>query len=149
MACNRTLGFRLRDPAERCGLSLHLQPALAGRSIRSFRSIRTPVGQQRVALGLVTHLSVALTWSAIFVIALHYSASLRRVIVTRQGALAVAAVYGPMIWLIMSLAVIHLATGKSPAFNARWWIQVFAHIPFVAIPLVFTARRFLISAERS
>lgn len=46
-----------------------------------------------------------------------------------------------MIWLVMSLIVIHTATGKMPAFNFRWWVQVFAHIPFVAIPLVFTARR--------
>jgi hypothetical protein len=51
--------------------------------------------------------------------------------------------YGPFIWLMMSLVVIPTATGKMPSFNFRWWLQVFAHIPFVAVPLVFTARRFV------
>jgi hypothetical protein len=40
----------------------------------------------------------------------------------------------------MSLAVIPLATGRPPAFGFRWWVQVLAHVPFVALPLVFTAR---------
>ena len=54
-----------------------------------------------------------------------------------------AAVYGPLIWLVMSLAVIPLATGRPPAFGFRWWVQVLAHVPFVSLPLVFTARRAL------
>jgi hypothetical protein len=43
----------------------------------------------------------------------------------------------------MSFVVIHLATGKPPALTFRWWVQVFAHVPFVTLPLVFTARRML------
>jgi hypothetical protein len=43
----------------------------------------------------------------------------------------------------MSFAVIPLATGRLPALGFRWWVQVFAHVPFVTIPLVFTARRAL------
>ena len=52
-----------------------------------------------------------------------------------------AVAYGPIIWLVMSLAVIPLATGRPAAITFRWWVQVFAHVPFVTLPLVFTAAR--------
>ena len=94
-----------------------------------------------VAEGLLLHLSVAFTWSAIFVAAMFASPKLRRAIRPAGGALLVAALYGPIIWLVMSLVVIPLATGRPPAFNFRWWVQVFAHLPFVTLPLVFTARQ--------
>jgi hypothetical protein len=71
------------------------------------------------------------------------SPALRRTIAKPSGALAVAIAYGPVIWLVMSLAVIPLATGRPPKIGFRWWVQIFAHIPFVTIPLVFTARRVL------
>ena len=99
-------------------------------------------GARGVMLGLVTHLCVALAWSTVFIVALALSPRLQGTIERPAGAIAVAAVYGPLIWLVMSLGVIHMATGKMPVFNFRWWVQVFAHIPFVAIPLVFTARFF-------
>lgn len=98
-------------------------------------------GSAAVAAGLALHLAVAFVWSAVFVIALHGWPALRRAIATPGGALAVAAVYGPLIWLVMSLVVIPLATGRPPRFGVRWWVQILAHIPFVTVPLVFTARR--------
>ena len=101
------------------------------------------LGRSSVAAGIVVHFLVALAWSALFVLVLDRSAGLRQTIARPAGALAVAAIYGPLIWLVMSLAVIPLATGKPPAFAFRWWVQVFAHVPFVAIPIVFTARRML------
>lgn len=96
-----------------------------------------------VITGLVLHLLVAFTWSTLFVLALASSARLRRVVDAPVGALGVACVYGPVIWLVMSLAIIPLATGRPPAFGFRWWVQVFAHVPFVTLPLVFTARQVL------
>ena len=100
-------------------------------------------GATTVAAGLMLHLMVALTWSAVFLAAAHAWPALRRTIETPKGALAVAAAYGPIIWLVMSLVVIPLATGRPPRFGVRWWVQIFAHLPFVTIPLVFTARRVL------
>jgi hypothetical protein len=100
-------------------------------------------GATTVAAGLALHLAVALTWSALFVSAAWASPALRRAIRTPAGALGVAAIYGPTIWLVMSLAVIPLATGRPPRFGLRWWVQVLAHIPFVTLPLVFTARRIM------
>jgi hypothetical protein len=101
------------------------------------------MGARGVAAGLVLHLLVALIWSAVFVLAVAGSVVLRRALARPLAALGAAFVYGPFIWLVMSLAVIPLATGKAPALSFRWWVQVLAHVPFVAIPLVFTARRTL------
>ena len=101
------------------------------------------MGAQGVAAGLVLHLAVALTWSAAFVLAVAGSAALRRALNQPVGALIVATIYGPLIWLVMSLAVIPLATGRWPELGFRWWVQIIAHVPFVTIPLVFTARRAL------
>jgi hypothetical protein len=100
-------------------------------------------GAWGVVAGLTLHLLVALTWSAAFVLAVAASRALRRAVVRPGGAAAVAAIYGPFIWLVMSLAVIPLATGRPPALGFRWWVQIFAHVPFVALPLVFTARHAL------
>jgi hypothetical protein len=101
------------------------------------------MGVRGVAAGLVLHLLVALAWSAVFVLALARSIALRRALDRPVSALGVAAIYGPVIWLVMSLAVIPLATGKLPTLGFRWWVQILAHVPFVALPLVFTARRAL------
>ena len=45
--------------------------------------------------------------------------------------------------LVMSLVVIPLATERPPRFAVRWRVQVVAHIRFVSLPRVFTARRML------
>ena len=105
-------------------------------------------GAMTVVAGLALHLTVALTWSVIFVAAVRASPALRRTIATPAGALAVATIYGPMIWLVMSLVVIPIATGRPPRFGFRWWVQIGAHVPFVTIPLVFTARR-VVRAEQA
>ena len=105
-------------------------------------------GALGVMAGIGAHLSIAFTWSAIFVGLLAVSAGLRRIVARPGGALLVACVYGPLIWLVMSLGLIPFLTGKPPAFGFRWWVQVFAHIPFVTLPLVFTARHTLGLAKR-
>lgn len=98
-------------------------------------------GARGVAAGIVAHLATAFTWSALFVAALALSPGLRRRVARPGGAVLAACLYGPAIWLVMSLGVIPLLTGRAPAFNFRWWVQVLAHVPFVTLPLVFTARR--------
>jgi hypothetical protein len=101
-------------------------------------------GTAGVLAGIGAHLSIAFTWSAIFIAVLAASAGLRRIVARPAGAVAVACVYGPIIWLVMSLGLIPFLTGRSPSFTPRWWVQVFAHIPFVTLPLVWTARRTLL-----
>ena len=106
-------------------------------------------GAAAIAVGLALHLAVAFTWSAIFVVVAREWQPLRDALRTPTGALAVAAAYGPVIWLAMSLVVIPLATGRPPRLGVRWWVQIFAHVPFVTLPLVFTARRVLGLASES
>ena len=49
---------------------------------------------------------------------------------------AVAAVYGPLIWLVMSLVVIPAFSHRPPTINFRWWMQFVGHFPFVGLPIV-------------
>jgi len=93
-------------------------------------------GTRTVLVGVLLHLCVAFTWSAVFLTLAKSLPVIQRVIATPGGILAVAAIYGPLIWLVMSLVVIPLAAGRPPTITVRWWIQLFAHIPFVALPIV-------------
>lgn len=93
-------------------------------------------GLRTVFVGLLLHITVALGWSAVFLALVEVSTRIRRLIATPGGILAVASVYGPLIWLVMSLAVIPLLTGRPPTFTVRWFVQLLAHIPFVALPIV-------------
>jgi hypothetical protein len=43
--------------------------------------------------------------------------------------------------MTMSLVVIPLLVGRPPAISVRWAIQLFAHIPFVALPMATAIKR--------
>ena len=93
-------------------------------------------GLRTAAIGLLMHFGVAFTWSAVFLFLVMRWSWVRRTLATRYGTLKVAALYGPFIWMVMSLAVIPLLVWRPPAINLRWWVQFFGHIPFVALPIV-------------
>ena len=90
----------------------------------------------RSSSGCCCYCTVALGWSAVFLALYLAWPRLRRALASPRGVLAVAALYGPAIWLVMSLAVIPLLGGRPPAFVFRWWVQLVGHIPFVAVPIV-------------
>lgn len=98
-------------------------------------------GGGTVLIGLVMHAGVALAWTAVFLVLALSSARLRRIVGTPAGVAGIAALYGPAIWLVMSFVVIARFTGRPPAITGRWWVQLFAHIPFVALPIVATIGR--------
>jgi len=98
-------------------------------------------GTRTVLVGLLLHVCVAFTWSAVFLTLATYSARLRQLIATPAGIVGAAAVYGPAVWCVMSLLVIPALTGRPPAITTRWWIQLAAHIPFVALPIVTVVGR--------
>ena len=54
--------------------------------------------------------------------------------------LKVAVLFGPMVWVIMSLAVIPLLVHRPPVIGVRWWIQLVGHVFFVGLPIVATVR---------
>jgi len=98
-------------------------------------------GARTMIIGIIMHFSVALTWSTVFLTAALAWPRLRRMIATTGGVLGVATIYGPIVWFVMSLIVIPSLTGRPPNYSGRWWFQIFAHIPFVALPIVWTVSR--------
>lgn len=49
---------------------------------------------------------------------------------------ASALLYGPIVWLVMSLLVMPVLVHRPPTIGARWWVQLIGHIPFVGLPIV-------------
>src|SRR5258706_879062 len=96
-------------------------------------------GTPTALVGVLMHVGVAFGWSAVFLFGVMRAAGIRRVLASRYGVVKVAAVYGPCIWMVMSLAVIPLLVHRPPAITFRWWVQFFGHIPFVAVPIAFVA----------
>ena len=97
-------------------------------------------GAHTAAIGVFMHFGVAFAWSAVFVFVILRSTRVRRLIETWPGAIKVAAVFGPSIWLVMSLVVIPLLTHRPPAITFRWWVQLVGHFPFVGLPIVVASR---------
>jgi len=97
-------------------------------------------GTRTAALGVLMHFGIAFVWSAVFLMLVLSSSWLRGVLAARYGVIAVAAVYGPLIWIVMSVAIVPLFTHRPPTINIRWWIQLVGHIPFVALPIVTMIR---------
>jgi len=95
-------------------------------------------GTRTALVGLLMHFGVALGWSSVFLLLVMRSSWLRRIIATPSGVLRVASVYGPCIWMVMSLVFVPLLLNRPPTFNIRWWVQFFGHIPFVALPIVWS-----------
>lgn len=95
-------------------------------------------GTRTALLGVLMHFGVAFTWSAVFLVLVTRSARLRAVLDSPHGVLKVAAVYGPFIWMVMSLVVIPLLVHRPPTIPARWWNQLIGHIPFVGLPIVWS-----------
>jgi len=93
-------------------------------------------GRRTALIGLLMHFGVAFAWSAVFLFLLLRWEWIRGLLASRHGVLKVAALYGPFIWMVMSLVVIPALTQRPPRITPRWWIQWFGHIPFVAIPIV-------------
>lgn len=93
-------------------------------------------GTTTALIGVLMHFGVAFGWSAVFLLLAQRSAWIRRVLASRYGIVKVAAVYGPFIWMVMSLVVIPLLLQRPPTITPRWWIQLIGHFPFVGLPIV-------------
>lgn len=131
------------------GLFSSVLTVLYGRTvIRLFQGIAATAfgagmlerGTQAALLGLAMHFTVAFTWSAVLLLLITQVPSLARVLSEPYGVIKVAAVYGPMVWVVMSMIVIPLLTKQPPPITYRWWIQFFGHIPFVATPIAWSLK---------
>jgi hypothetical protein len=93
-------------------------------------------GTSTALIGVLMHFGVAFGWSAVFLLLVKRSAWIRRVLASPNGVVKVASVYGPFVWLVMSLVVIPLLLHRPPTINFRWWVQLIGHFPFVGLPIV-------------
>ena len=98
-------------------------------------------GMRTAALGVLMHFGVAFGWSIVFFVLVHRSRWIRDVLRSRYGAIRIAALYGPAIWVVMSLAVIPALVHRPPTINFRWWVQLVGHLPFVGLPIAASIRR--------
>jgi len=93
-------------------------------------------GTPTALLGVLMHFGVAFGWSAVFLFLALRSPRVRRVLASPHGVVKLAVLYGPSIWLVMSLAVIPLLLNRPPTITIRWWVQLIGHVPFVGLPIV-------------
>jgi len=98
-------------------------------------------GMATAALGVLMHFGVALGWSAVFLWLVDRSPRIRDVLRSPYGVLKIAAVYGPFIWMVMSLLLIPILVHRAPTITARWWVQLIGHVPFVALPIAALLRK--------
>ncbi len=97
-------------------------------------------GTATALVGVLMHFGVAFGWSAVFIFLVLRWRPVRDLLASPYGPAKVAAVYGPFIWCVMSLVVIPLLVQRPPTINARWWIQLIGHFPFVGIPIAMGSR---------
>lgn len=89
-------------------------------------------GIRTALIGILMHFAVAYFWSAVFIFG---------ILPFWRPNWSFAIVYGPFIWLVMSLGVIPLLVHRPPAITPRWWVQLVGHVVFVGLPIVLTATR--------
>ena len=93
-------------------------------------------GPRTALVGVLMHFGVAFGWSLVFLTLAMRLPWIQGLLASRYGVIKVAALYGPFIWLVMSLAVIPLLVHRPPTISVRWWIQLVGHVPFVGLPIV-------------
>jgi hypothetical protein len=98
-------------------------------------------GNRTALIGVLMHFGVAFGWSAVYLGLAMRSPGIRRQVAAPYGLVRVASWYGPLVWLVMSLAVIPLLVQRAPSITFRWWVQLIGHIPFVGFPIVASIGR--------
>jgi uncharacterized sodium:solute symporter family permease YidK len=98
-------------------------------------------GWPTALIGMLMHVGVAFGWSAVFLLLVMRLRRVRETVASPSGVVKMAAVYGPFIWMVMSLVVIPLLVRRPPTIGFRWWVQFFGHFPFVGLPIVAMSAR--------
>jgi hypothetical protein len=93
-------------------------------------------GWPTALVGIGMHVAVAFGWSAVFLLLVMRLRPVREALGSPYGVVQVAALYGPFVWMVMSLAIIPLLLHRPPSVGFRWWVQFFGHVPFVGLPIV-------------
>jgi hypothetical protein len=95
-------------------------------------------GMTTAAIGLGMHIGVALTWSAVYLLAWRRWPALRR-FRSRYGAVAVGLFYGPFVWVMMNFVVVPFTHNKvSSPLAGMFWVMLLGHVASVGIPIAVT-----------
>jgi hypothetical protein len=97
-------------------------------------------GTPMALAGMAMHLFTACFWSLVFILKLRASRAVREAIMTTSGAVIVACIFGPAIWLFMSLVFIPMMVHRPPTITTKWWVQLVGHAIFVATPMILVNR---------
>jgi hypothetical protein len=98
-------------------------------------------GATTALVGVLMHVGVAFGWSAVFLLVVMRSRWIRETLGSRYGVVKVAALYGPFVWLVMSLIVIPTLLQRPPTIGVRWLVQLIGHFPFVGLPIVASSAK--------
>jgi hypothetical protein len=98
-------------------------------------------GISTALIGVAMHVGVAFGWTAVFLFLVMRLDWVRNLLRRPYGVLAVASIYGPFIWMVMSLVVIPQLVQRPPVITFRWWVQFIGHFPFVGMPIVAWTRQ--------
>ena len=97
-------------------------------------------GTPAALLGICMHIITATWWSLVFIMILRSSRAVRDAIMTSSGAVLVALIYGPLIWLFMSRVFIPLMVHRYAPIGLKWWVQLVGHALFVVGPMIVVNR---------
>jgi len=98
-------------------------------------------GWAAASLGVLLHFSVALGWSAVWMIAYERSDLLLRATITAPRAAIVGAAYGMFVWLAMHFVVLPLTYAKpGPLLGFGSILVAVAHLLVVGPPIVLIER---------
>lgn len=87
-------------------------------------------GKRTAALGLFFHFLIALTAAAVY-----YAAS-RRLLILTEHPIALGALFGIAVHLVMSSIIVPLSRAPKRKFSAKaFFIQLVVHIVFVGLPI--------------
>jgi hypothetical protein len=132
------------------GWAVVLSLAYGDAAMAAFRGVATvmttpswmPAIEPSLALGIAGHFGVALVWTSLYLVLQRNVPRIRRLSETRDGQLMIAALLGPLIWIVMSRVVIPTMMARAAsAIGLRWATQLVGHIFFVGMPLVLGVGR--------
>ena len=97
-------------------------------------------GLSTAIVGVLMHFGVAFAWSAVFLFLVLRWRFVGDLLASPSGPAKVGALYGPLVWMVMSLVVIPLLVQRPPTIGVRWWVQLIGHAPFVGLPIAAASR---------
>jgi hypothetical protein len=99
-------------------------------------------GHTTALLGLVLHFTIATIWATVFWVAVGQSAGLRRILRTTTGVIAVGALFGAFVWLVMRFGVIPAAGLGGRSIQLRQFlVMLVGHIVVVGQPIAWIIAR--------